>query len=114
MNHVKFAFLILAAVIVISAGSEYMVSQKREELSQLLYALSNAAIAEDRETSEKLCKETAEKWEAAEPLFSCILPLEKVNQAEQSICRLQPLYEMESDELAAEAATAQMLCSRLD
>lgn len=114
MNHVKLAFWILAAVILISGGSEYIVSQKQNELSEILYDLKNAAETNDKEASERLCKEAVEKWEDAEPLFSYILPLDKVNQAEQSIYSLQPLCEMDSDELAAEAASAQLLCSRLD
>ncbi|MGN0630547.1 MAG: DUF4363 family protein [Ruminococcus sp.] len=114
MNHVKSAFAILFAVIALSIGSEYLVSSRCNDLRGLLTELTYAAITDDKASAGQLCEAVNEKWKESEPLFSCIVPLEKVCQAEQSICRLKPLFESDSDELAAEAACALALCSRIN
>ena len=114
MNHVKDAFAILFAVIALSICSEYIVSCRCRELSRLLTELTYAAVTEDKAAAVQLCEAVNDKWKESEPLFSCIVPLEKVCQAEQSICRLSPLLKCDSDELAAEAACALALCSRIN
>lgn len=113
MNHVRFAFAILAAVIAVSIGSEYITTRECRELRALLTELKFSAEMEDKDKAEQLCEAVGKKWNEAEPLFSCIVPLEKVYQTEQSICRLKPLLDSDSDELEAEVSTALILCSRI-
>lgn len=113
MNHVKWAFAIL--IVIVSAGlfSEYMVKQQCSELTESLYELKNSAEKGDNENTERLCDAVSEKWDKVERIITYTVPMDRISQAEQSICRLKPLFISDSDEFEAEIMTAATICSRI-
>lgn len=113
MNHVKLAFAILASIIAVSIFSEYTVSRKCGELTDILYELKDAAENGDIEKAAELCTAVNDTWDRAERLFSYTVPIDKLCQAQQSICRLQPLLGTDADDFEAEIMTAVVLCSKL-
>lgn len=110
MSHVKWAAAVLVILIVISVWGEYRVRRDCAELTDLLAALQTAARENDTEAKTELCGAVTEKWESSKSIFMLTVPLEKICQAEQSICRLEPLLNAESEELEAEAAAASSCC----
>lgn len=113
MNHVKWAFAILAVIVSSSMLSEYTVKRKCNELTEVLYELKDAAESGDDENTERLCNVVNDKWDRAEALIAYTVPIDRISLAEQSICRLTPLFISKSDEFEAEIMTAAAICSRM-
>lgn len=110
MNHVKWAAAVLVLIVIISSWGEYVVRKDCRELTDMLNSLQTAAREENESEKERLCSEISDKWQSSRMLFMLAVPLEKISQAEQSICRLEPLLAVGSDELEAEAAAAAACC----
>lgn len=113
MNHVKWAFAILTIILAVSIFSEYAVRGECSELTCMLYDLKDAAEMGDNKKASELCTMVNDKWNSVEKLISYTVPFDKICQAEQSICRLQPLLESDSQEFGAEVMTAVVLCDGL-
>lgn len=113
MNHVRWAFAILIVIVSASLFSEYMVKRQCNELTEVLYELKDAAENGDNESAEKLCDTVNDKWNKVETMITYTVPMDRISQAEQSICRLKPLFMSGSDEFEAEVMTAAVICSRI-
>lgn len=113
MNHVKWAFAILTIIVSVSLFSEYMVKRQCDELTEVIYELKDAAERGDDENAEMLCDIVNDKWNKIETIITYTVPMDRISQAEQSICRLKPLFMSDSDEFEAEVMTAAVICSRI-
>ena len=113
MNHVKWAFAILTVIVSVSLFSEYMLKRQCNELTEMLYELKDAAEKGDDESVEKLCDTVNDKWDKVEKIITYTVPMDRISQAEQSICRLKPLFMSDSDEFEAEIMTATVICSKI-
>lgn len=113
MNHVKWAFAILTIILAVSIFSEYAVRSECNELTCMLYDLKDAAEIDDKKKASELCIMVNDKWNSVEKLISYTVPFDKICQAQQSICRLLPLLESDSEEFEAEVMTAAVLCSNI-
>ena len=109
MTRVRIAVCILAALILMSAGSVFAVRRCCDHLLSSLHQLSAAEEKGDSETAKELCRSTLEQWDSVQWILKLCVSYDKLGEAEITLQRLEPMIESDCDELGAELMAAETM-----
>ena len=109
MTRVRIAICILAALILLSAGSVYAVRRSCRHVMNTLDQISVAEAHGDIQEAEELCEIAEKRWEKMQYVLMFCVSYDKLIEAENSIRRLKPLLDAECDEFTAELALSQSM-----
>lgn len=111
MTRVRIAACILAALILMSAGSAFAVQKSCSHVLSTLHQLSAAEENGDTGTAKELCRSTVERWESVQWILKLCVSYDKISDVEKTLLRLEPMIETDCDEFRSELITVEtMLC----
>ncbi len=113
MSRVRIALVILVCLIVLCAGSAFLVNSSCSLVQEKLSAAQNAEISGSNTKAEFLCSEAYNIWKRREGLMGLCVSYDKLNEADRALCRLEPLLREECEEFSAEIETAHRILERL-
>lgn len=109
MTRVRIAVCILAALILMSTGSVFIVRYSCERVIAVLGELRAAEVQGNTEQAQQLCGEAYDKWSDMQAVLMFCVSYDKLSEADNTLCRLSPMLDADCDEFRAELAAAETM-----
>ena len=112
MKRITLCLVIFAAIIVISAGSLFMLNKNNKELTGKIDEIIELYNKESDEISDKV-NELEEYWEDYYIRISFVAQSSTLDDISYSVSKLLPLYEQDSDEFVSECESIKYWIKRV-
>ena len=103
MNRIYTSIIIIISVILIDIYSHHVILREENALENTLTAVQTYSLDKDTENALSLAEELTEQWEKSRKKLALFVSDKTLDEISDSISKIVPLLESDSDEVSAEA-----------